>query len=316
MPEVVTMGETMVAFCPEQSGPLRYVQRFVKRIAGSESNVAIGLARLGHSSAWVSRLGRDELGEYILREVRAEGVDVSHVERDDSAPTGLMIKEIHEGDETRVYYYRKGSAASRMSVDDLDEGFLRSCEFIHLSGITPALSESCREMTQALASMAKANGVRLSLDPNIRFRLWSREEACVTLSGLIPYADVLMPGIEEGRILTGESDPQRIVQTLLAAGAKIVALKLGADGCIVADASQAWHVLPFPVRRVVDPVGAGDAFAAGFLAGLLEGLSLEECGRMANAMGASAVTTSGDYEGLLDRDAFDALLEGREAVQR
>lgn len=125
-----------------------------------------------------------------------------------------------------------------------------------------------------------------------------------------------MPGVDEGSVLTGESDPERIVEALLSAGTRIVALKLGADGCIVADASQMRHVLPFPVARVVDPIGAGDAFAAGFIAGLLEGRGLEDCGRMANAMGACAVTTSGDYEGLLDRAAFDALLDGREAVQR
>jgi 2-dehydro-3-deoxygluconokinase len=316
MPEVATIGETMVVFCPEQSGPLRHVDRFVKRIAGSESNVAIGLSRLGHSAGWISRLGRDELGEYVLREIRAEGIDVSCVVRVDQAQTGLMVKEIHEGRETRVYYYRRDSAASRMSPADLNQEYLAQCRFIHLSGVTPALSESCREMVNAAVTLAKAYGVKVSFDPNIRLRLWSVEEARETLLSLIPSVDVLFPGLEEGKILTGESDPDRIVDSFLSLGAKIVALKCGENGCLVADAHTRQWVAPFKVRRVVDPIGAGDAFAAGFLAGLLEGRSLEECGRMANAMGALAVITSGDFEGLPNRSEFDTFMSGQEVVPR
>lgn len=316
MPEVVTAGETMVVFCPEQSGPLRHVHRFVKRIAGSESNAAIGLSRLGHSAGWISRLGNDELGEYVLRETRAEGVDVSCVVRDDQAQTGLMVKEIHEGRETRVYYYRKDSAASRMSPVDLNEGYIARSRIIHLSGVTPALSESCREMVNAAVTLAKAHGVKVSFDPNIRLRLWSAEAAREALLSLIPFVDVLFPGLEEGRILTGESDPDRMVDSLLSLGAKVVALKSGENGCLVADVYTRQWVAPFKVRRVVDPIGAGDAFAAGFLAGLLEDRSLEECGRMANAMGALAVTTSGDFEGLPNRSEFDAFMSGREVVPR
>lgn len=316
MCDVVTIGETMVMFSPAQSGPLRYVHNFQKRMAGAESNVAIGLARLGHSCSWISRVGDDEFGRFLLRELQGEGVDISQVKMDPHAPTGIMFKEIREGSDTRVYYYRSGSAASRMTPEDLEPCFPDGAKILHITGITPALGECCRNTVMKAVTMAKEQSCTVSFDPNIRLKLWSREEAAKTLGRLVPYADILLCGQEEGEILFGTDNAQALLDCILNAGVGTAVVKMGTQGCWIASGEERHRVEAFPVSRVVDPIGAGDAFAAGFLAGVLEGGTLLECGRLANAMGAFAVTAAGDFEGLPDRRGMDAFLRGQAGISR
>ncbi|MDK2789441.1 MAG: 2-dehydro-3-deoxygluconokinase [Epulopiscium sp.] len=316
VPEVVTIGETMVMFSPESSGPLRYVSNFRKRMAGAESNVAIGLCRLGHSSGWISKVGQDEFGYYLLREIRGEGVDTSNVKIDPNAPTGIMFKEIHEGRETRVYYYRRGSAASLMSPEDLDESYIANSKILHITGITPALSSSCLNTIKRAIDIAKNNDVMISFDPNIRLKLWSKEKAAETIKEILPHVDILLPGVDEGEIILGLSDPHEIIDAFLNYGIKIVALKMGALGAWVGTNNEKVKVDTFSHVKKVDPIGAGDAFVAGFLSGILENKSLFECGRMANAMGSFAITTVGDIEGLPTRAELDAFLNNDKGVFR
>ncbi len=316
MPEVVTMGETMVMFSPEQSGPLRYVPRFQKRIAGSESNVAIGLVRLGHDCGWISRVGADEFGEFLIREIRGEGVDVSEARFDPEAPTGIMFKEVRVGRETRVTYYRKGSAASRLSPADLNPEYFRGARMLHLTGITPALSASCLDAVEAAIALARKHGLTVSFDPNLRRKLWSGERAQSVLSRLLTAVDIVLPGVDEAEFLLGPAGPEALLDGFLERGATTVALKLGAKGTWVASARERHWVEAFQVERVVEPTGAGDAFAAGFLAGMLEARPLAECGRLANAMGALAVTTVGDFEGLPVRRELEDFMYRREQAAR
>lgn len=308
MVEVVTIGETMVTFSPDQSGPLRYVHGFRKRLAGSESNVAIGLSRLGHSSGWISRVGDDEFGKFVIREVRAEGVDVSRVRTDPDYPTGIMFKEIREGNETKVYYYRKGSAASFMSPEDIDSEYLGSSKILHITGIIPALSASCLDTMWKAIFIAKEKGVLVSFDPNIRLKLWSRDKAVETLKKIIPYVDIISTGLDEASMLLGIHEPEKLIDSLLNLGVKYIALKMGAQGSWVSNADEKLKMDAFKIKNAVDPIGAGDAFDAGFLAGILENKPLAECGKLANAMGAFAVTTYGDIEGLPARDELDKFL--------
>lgn len=165
--QLVTLGETMAAFAPDRMGPLRYVSNYGIRIAGAESNTAIGAAKLGVQAAWVSRLGADEFGQYIRNQIRAEGVDCTGVTFDPAHRTGVMFKQTGSG-ETSVFYYRENSAASHMAPQDLDETVFRDCRILHLSGITPVLSDSCAETVQAAIRLAKSCGAKLSFDPNIR----------------------------------------------------------------------------------------------------------------------------------------------------
>ncbi|MDD2394811.1 MAG: sugar kinase [Sphaerochaeta sp.] len=312
---VVTIGESLVAFIPNAHTKLRYVQQFSKVVAGAESNVAVGLSKLGHLSSWISKVGTDEFGQYIIRELRAEGVDTSHVLVSDKGPSGIMFKQFSANLASQVFYYRKGSAASTLKVSDLDWEYLKEAKVLHLSGITPALSTSCRDVVYELFRFAKQEGILISFDPNIRRKLWSEAEAKRTLSPLLVQADIVLMGEDEGELLLGSGDRYRIAATLLEKGAKAIGIKRGGEGAYVADATAGFDVPIHPVK-VVDTIGAGDAFNAGFLAGVLEGCPIKECGRMGSLMGALAVSSYGDTEGLPDRKTFDELMKNEKEIDR
>ncbi len=296
--EVVTLGETMVLLLAEQSGPMREATTFRRHVAGAESNVAIGLSRLGQRTGWISRLGDDEFGQAVLLRIRGEGVDTSLVRLDARAPTGLVIRERREVGAIEQVYYRRGSAASYLSPDDLDPAYIGGARFLHLTGITPALSASCREAVFAAADIARSAGVSVVLDPNYRSRLWPPDDARRVLRELVSLCDVLMPGYEEAELLTGESDPERASRQLLALGPRTVVVKLGAQGALAVTQDQVVRGPAIPLERVVDPVGAGDAFAAGFLAASLRGFDIPEALALANRCGALAMTIYGDTESL------------------
>ncbi len=296
VPELVTFGETMVSFVPCCAGPLRYVERFSKRHAGAESNTAIGVCRLGHSAGWISRVGEDEFGRFLLQQIRGEGVDTSRVVMD-SRPTGIMFKQLTQGGETTVIYYRSGSAASGLQPGDLDSAYLSSAKILHITGITPALSDSCLAAVKRAIPLAKELGVAVSFDPNLRLKLWSRERAVPILRELLFQCDIALLGLEEAALLLGTGDPEQIVALLLEKGVQKIGLKAGAQGAWVASPSERLRVDPYPAA-CVEPVGAGDAFNAGFLSGVLEGAPLLRCGQLACAMGAFAVMGSGDIESL------------------
>ncbi|MBH8596913.1 MULTISPECIES: sugar kinase [unclassified Thermoactinomyces] len=302
--DVVTIGETMVLFTPQNTGLLRYAKDFSLSFAGAESNLAVGLARLGHRVGWMSQVGQDEFGEAILSFLRGEGVDTTQVKKHPAAPTGLMVKEPLHRRELRVYYYRSNSAASKMDESFLNEDYLAGAKYLHLTGITPALSGSCRAMALKAVELAKKHGVKVVFDPNYRSKLWGEAEAKAALGEIAAQADIVLPGIEEGVLLTGESGPERMASRLLERGAGLVVVKLGAKGAFYASAANSGYVEGFPVKEVADPVGAGDAFAAGLLSGLLDGLSLAEAVRRACAVAALAVEVRGDFEGLPLRETL------------
>ncbi|HEU4963374.1 MAG TPA: sugar kinase [Bacilli bacterium] len=315
--EVVTFGETMVLFTPESTGFLRYATQFSRKFGGAESNFAIGLSRLGYDVGWISRVGEDELGKALLAFVRGEGVDTRHVRFDAEAPTGLYIKELRKENDLRVYYYRHGSAASRMSATDLDEAYIASARYLFVSGITPALSDSCYEMTREAIRMAKRNGVQVVFDPNLRRKLWSEERARDVLLEIAAQSDIVLPGLTEAEFLFGEKGLLQLGQAFLDQGASTVVIKLGADGAHYFTRDGHDHVPGCKVDHVVDPIGAGDGFAAGFVSGLLDGLDLEEAVRRANAVGAIVTQVSGDVEGLPEREDVERFLSApKEDVNR
>ena len=297
-PDIVTLGETMVLFLAETVGPLREATDFRRYVAGAETNVATGLCRLGHTAGWISRLSDDEFGRTVAFRLRGEGIDISRAKIDPEAPTGLMVRERRELGPLDVIYYRRGSAASKLSPADLDADYIGSARYLHLTGITPALSASCRETAFAAAAIARAAGVPVVLDPNLRFKLWSREEARRVLRDLVTHADIILPGLEEGEFLTGETDPESAARAFLdlAPSLSLVVMKLGAEGSLAMTRDRIVHVPATPLPRVIDPVGAGDAFAAGFYAGQLRGFAMEETLALANRCGAWATTAPGDAD--------------------
>src|SRR5438128_8776204 len=230
--DVVTLGESMVLLLAEQSGPMREAITFRRYIAGAESNLAIGLSRLGHSAGWFSRVGDDEFGRAVVFRIRGEGVDTSRVISDAAAPTGLVIRERREVGPIEQVYYRRGSAASRLSPDDLDAAYVGGARFLHLTGITPALSASCHRTVFAAADMARAAGVTVVLDPDYRSKLWDPTEARSVMRDLASRCDLLLPGRDEAELLTGESDPEVAARELKKLGPSTVVVKLGAQGAL------------------------------------------------------------------------------------
>lgn len=312
--QVTTLGEAMVVMDPLSRGPLRQVNTFEKNLGGAELNVAVGLSRLGHRAGWAGRLGDDEFGREILAFMRGEEVDVSGAILDPEAPTGLYFKEWRALGQLRVHYYRAGSAASRMRFEQLDLEHLLSAGILHLTGITPALSESCHDLIERLISAANERGVTVSFDVNVRWALFEGRDPRKILAPLAARADLLFLSDEEAELLFGGSDPDSISEAQQSIRAETVVVH-GAEGAFAAGEGGVSEKAAYPVE-VVDTVGAGDAFVAGFLSGRLRGWSAGECLDLANACGACAVTVPGDLKGLPTSEEALALLRGRPGVER
>ncbi|MCD7036542.1 sugar kinase [Metabacillus sp. GX 13764] len=308
--ETVTFGEAMTMFIADKEGPLADVQSFSKALAGAETNVAIGLARLGFKSGWASKVGNDSFGAYIMAQLAAEKVDVRSVAKDPRYPTGFQLKsKVTEGDPA-VEYYRKGSAASHMDENDFDPDYFGEASHLHMTGIPLALSESTRRFAERALHFMKAAGKTVSFDPNLRPSLWKSEgEMIQATNSIAAKADYLFPGIQEGEILTGYHKAEDIAEFYLNQGVKTIAVKLGKEGVYYRTKDEEGTVGGIPVKEVVDTVGAGDGFAAGMISGILEDLPLKEAVMRGNAIGALAVQSKGDSEGYPDRKQLDGYLE-------
>lgn len=305
--DVVTLGEAMAMLVADQPGALESVHTFHKRTAGAETNVAIGLSRLGFRVAWMSRLGADSWGRYLLAEMQREGIDCSHVAIDAEARTGIVLKErVVDGRDPGIEYHRKSSAASRMTQTDLDRAFLASARHLHATGVFAGVSASCLETLRAAIDTMKASGRTISFDPNLRPTMWpSRDVMAQTLNDLAAHCDWVLPGLEEGRMLTGLSTPEEIAGFYLEQGAQWVMVKLGPDGAYYRGQQQEGHVPATPVATIVDTVGAGDGFAVGVVSALLEGRSVGDAVRRGAWIGARALQVLGDTEGLPTRRELD-----------
>jgi 2-dehydro-3-deoxygluconokinase len=306
--QVTTLGEALAVMDPLSKGPLRHVGRFQKHLGGAEFNVAVGLSRLGHRVGWAGRLGDDEFGKEVLAFARGEGVDVSRAGLDPEAPTGLYFKEWRALAQLRVHYYRAGSAASRMRFDGLDVEYLLSGEILHLTGITAALSESCHDLIDRLISVANERGATVSFDLNVRWALLEGRDPRELLGPLAARADLLFLSKVEAELLFGGGDPGHVREAWRDLRAATVVVH-GADGAFAVEETGICEMAAYPVD-VVDTVGAGDAFVAGFLSGRLRGWSTGECLDLANACGACAVTVPGDLKGLPTEEEALALLHG------
>lgn len=302
MPQVITIGESMIMMVADQTDSLQFVTNYTRKLAGAESNVAIALARLGHSVGWISALGEDPFGRYIRNTIRGEGVDTSQVHFSEEYQTGLLVKELNEAGDPLVYYYRSNSAASRITPDILADEYFQGARILHITGIFPALSATCRETVFRAIDKAREHKMLVSFDPNFRRQLWSEDQARSTLLAIAARADVVLPGISEARILTGQTEWPAVADFFHQYGSSHVVMKNGPDGAFFSHRTSSGSVETgyqqgFPVKVVVDTVGAGDGFAAGVLSGLLEDLPLQECVRRGTAIGSMAVRVRGDVEG-------------------
>ncbi|MBO3742191.1 sugar kinase [Actinoplanes flavus] len=297
---LLTLGESMGIFVADGIGPLEHARGFTLGVAGAESNVAIGVARLGGSATWLGRLGPDATGALVAARLRASGVRVLAVS--DRAHTGLMIRYRRSGEFIQADYHRAGSAGSRLSPADIPRDEVAAAGILHVTGITPALSDTARAAVFHAVEEARAAGVTVSVDVNYRGKLWSRPDAAPVLRDLVSRADVVFAGPDEAALFV-DGDP---LDGLAKLGPSEVVVKDGARGCTASIAGERFDV---PALRVtaIDPVGAGDAFVAGYLADRLAGADPARRLRTAIAAGAFAVTVPGDCEGLPDRAELAAL---------
>ena len=305
--DVITIGEAMAMFVATETGDLAAVEHFMKRVAGAELNVATGLARLGLKVGWVSRVGKDSFGRFVLHSLAKEGIDARGVSEDSRYATGFQMKsKVENGTDPIVEYFSKGSAASHLSPEDFRAEYFASARHLHLSGVAAALSESSYALLEQAATTMKAQGKTISFDPNLRPVLWKSEAEMVEkLNQLAFQADWVLPGIKEGMILTGQRTPEGIADFYLTRGVQAVIIKTGCDGAWYKTAAgEQGAVAAIKVDNVVDTVGAGDGFAVGVISALLEGRTLQQAIRRGNKIGSLAIQVQGDSEGLPTREAL------------
>ena len=299
MCEILTLGEPMALFLADHEGDLDKIEKFSKFVAGAEVNFAIGMARLGHEVAYITKLGEDPFGKYINRFLLENNINTRYVTYDPGHFTGFQLKSIVEVGDPEVFYFRRHSAASHLQAEDIREIRWDRVKHLHVTGIPPALSPTCRDVTYKLMESAREKGICISFDTNLRPQLWkSKEEMISVINDLAFRSDIVLPGVNEGKILMGSDDPNQIADFYLKEGVSTDIIKLGEKGAFVKTQNTSFQVAGFKVEKVVDTVGAGDGFAVGIVSGLRAGLSLEEAVIRGNAIGSLAGMFPGDKDGL------------------
>ncbi|MGW7164394.1 sugar kinase [Streptomyces sp. NPDC054884] len=303
--DVAALGESMVALLPSRPGRLADVPSFDRGIGGAESNVACALAAAGHTARWVGRVGADGFGDHLVETVGSYGVDVSRVRRDPDRPTGVYFRTAGDrsGDAHEVAYYRAGSAASAMSVDTVGLDAVRAARVLHLTGITAALSADCLHLLRELTAPRPGRPL-VSFDVNHRPALWADGDASRILRELARGADLVFVGEDEAAEVWGLDGVHAVRDAI--PEPEVLVVKQGAHGATLFHGNRVLHV-PAPRVDVVAAVGAGDAFAAGFLSATLRGLPARDRLRHGHLTAAAALTVPGDLAVPPSRDHADRL---------
>lgn len=313
MSELITIGEPIVTFASKQPDvSLIDATEFTKIMGGAELNVAIGATRLGHSTDYISRVGNEPFGDYVIKTILSHGVGTKYISRDPKYWTGHQLKELVTKGDPQTYNYRKGSAAAHLSKEIIEKVDLNGVKMAHMSGIFPAISEMAEETFRTLLERLIQKEITITFDPNLRPALWaSREKMIRTINELAGSADIVLPGVEEGKILLGTDDPEKIADFYLKGRrTKAVIVKVGSAGAFVKTGEGEHYDVPgFKVKQVIDTVGAGDGFALGVITALLEGLNLRSAVVRGNAVGALQVQTYGDNDGYPDQKQLKAFYQ-------
>jgi 2-dehydro-3-deoxygluconokinase len=306
-PEIICFGEPMVEFNAVTTGRLKDIRTFERGYGGDTSNMAVAIARLNHTSGYITKLGDDEFGTCLLDLWKREDVDTSRVLTHPEAFTAIYFVSRTEARDHEFTYFRRGSAASHFHTSDLDLDYIRSAKAFHTSGITQAISPSCRKAVATVAAEVQGEDTLFTYDPNIRLKLWSLDTARTTVLQTMRLADVVMPSIDDARLLFPEQSAREILTAILELGPRVVTIKLGPRGCLVGNVDTIHEVPSLPVD-FVDSTGAGDAFDGAFVTALLEGMALEDAALYANAVGALKCRGKGAITPLPTREAVNRFL--------
>jgi len=296
MADIYTLGEPLIVFLTDDQDDVRTAKKYSISVAGAEANVAVAATRLGLDVVFQTRVGVDQLGDVVLTQLTNEGVAVAHVTRND-AFTGALVRNRGISSPTNVTYLRKGSAASTMVPSDIDEATLASSKWLHVTGITAAISESAKSTLLKAIEIAKSNQVKISLDLNIRKKLWSDENARDTLAKIANEIDLIIGGVKEFELVFGSVDPEVNLQSAMSKGVTLAIMTNGEGEMRICDHGNRFNFTPI-FRTTIDPVGSGDAFAAGLLSGLIANLPLLDAIKQGSECGALTASQLGDWPGL------------------
>jgi 2-dehydro-3-deoxygluconokinase/2-dehydro-3-deoxygalactonokinase len=281
------------------TGPLRHVVYFERHMAGAEANVAVAVVRMGLKAGFITSVGDDEFGKCVAMTLRGEGVDLSKVRVEKGGVTGVYF--VQRGypvpERSKVVYYRKGSSASKLGPKDIDHSYIASSRLLYLTGITPALSESCLAACVEALSVAKENGLKVAFDTNIRPTLWVNKNLRRALLPLLNQADIVLTDPSDAQLLTGERNAVGAAKELMSRGTSVVVMKGGTKETFAFSGREVYRQRSFQVP-VIDPIGAGDAFGGAFVSGYLKGWKIHDCLAAGSAAGSLVVTTRGDEENI------------------
>jgi 2-dehydro-3-deoxygluconokinase len=317
MCDVITIGDAMITMNPKTKGPMRFSNEFERKTGGAELNLAVGCARLGLETSWISRVGDDEFGQHIINYMRGEGIETKGVKKEKAYNTPVNFKEIREDGTGSTFYYRFPSPTETITAEDIHNSNIKNARILYLSGVYPSLRKENVALVHEAVKTAKQHGVKVALDPNIRLKLWSKEEAGKALLDLLPHVHIVMSGAEEADILFGEQSVEEHIKSFRSYGIEKIAVKQGADGATGTFSTEGLvHAPPAAGTKVVDTVGAGDGFNAGFLYGVLHEWDLEKTLAFANQIGSMVVGVSGDNEGLPYLKEVEQALGNIEKIER
>ena len=306
--DLIALGEPLLEFYGQKSGPLKLVQLFERGWGGDTSNLTVAFARLGGNAGYITRIGDDDFGKSFIDLWKKEKIDTSNVKISKGEYTGIYFIAYNNGHE--FTYYRKASAASRLSFKDINENYIAIAKIFHSSGISEAISRSCREAVLKTAKLAKSKGAIFSFDINYRPKLWPPEIATDYINKTIKLADIIFPSLEDLRLLYGLGKPEKLSRQILKKGPQIVVVKLGSEGCLITTKKASLKVSGFNVQAV-DPTGAGDAFGGAILYGFLKNWDIEKMAVFANAVGALTSCGKGAVQPIPKKKEADAFIKKR-----
>ncbi|MGK7379650.1 sugar kinase [Planococcus sp. 1R117A] len=312
---VFTLGDALITFNPSETGPLRYVSAFTRKVGGAELNFAIGCARLGLHTKWTSRLGGDEFGRVIYNFARGEGVDMANVEFVENYPTSLNFKEIREDGSGKTFYYRYQSPILTMEPEDITEAMFEEIDLIHLTGVFLAIDPKNLAIVKRVLEIANEKEIKVSFDPNIRLKLWTLEQAKAAYQEIFPYVDILLTGLDEIEMIIGDASEAALEQCAIDFNIGQLVIKDGGNGARLYQ-GQTWYTKEAFKVSPIDTVGAGDGFDAGYIYAMLHGYSPEDTLEFANGVGALVTTVSGDNEGLPYLQEVKALISKEKIIER